>query len=60
MEISEVRIMSKLLSNEEVVLMIDNCHNIDDDRYCDICPLAKECLHFTTGENCGSCLEIDD
>ena len=52
--------MSKLLSNEEVVLMIDNCHNIDDDRYCDICPLAKECLHFTTGENCGSCLEIDD
>ena len=60
MEISGVKIMSKLLSNEEVILLVDNCHKYDDDRFCDKCPLVKECVHWYTGENCGSCLEIDD
>lgn len=50
----------KLLSNEDIIFMIDGCGRTGDASQCeDKCPLFKECLHYLCGENCGSVLETD-
>ena len=31
------------ITDEEIALMIEHCYNEADDRFCEICPLRKEC-----------------
>ena len=47
----------KTLTNEEVIFIIENCSACSGSVICENCPLVTECLHYYTGENCGSCLE---
>lgn len=50
----------KLLSNEEIIFMIEKCGSTEDISECkERCPLFKECLHYFWEENCGSVLETD-
>lgn len=49
----------KTLTNEEIIFIIENV--CEQGRKClDNCPLAAECLHYFTGEDCGSALENDE
>lgn len=52
----------KTLTNEEIIYLIDEvCTRITkNSQVCDNCPLAAECLHYFTGENCGSTLENNE
>lgn len=49
----------KNLSNEEIIFLIKKCKVEDclEAKCANICPIWKECLHFFTGEDVGSCLE---
>lgn len=48
----------KTLTNEQIIYLIDRvCCNDPEDTVCENCPLALECLHWFTGENCGSALD---
>lgn len=49
----------KTLTNDEIIFLIERCEG-DGVHGCDECPLAAECLHWFTGENCGSALEKED
>ena len=48
----------KTLTNDEIIYILELC------RYADCksedCPLWKECLHYFTGEECGSALEVEE
>ena len=51
----------KNLTNKEIIFMLEKCEgDAPNEKSCDYCPLAAECLHFYTGENCGSALEKED
>ena len=51
----------KLLSNEEIIFLIEKCNSAENTSECEEkCPLFKECLHYFCGENCGSVLETDE
>ena len=48
----------KILTNEEIIQIVNNCPRSEEVHYCELhCPLFLECLHWYTGEKCGSALE---
>lgn len=50
----------KILTNAEIIRLIMNCEHIGHE-YCEnMCPIMKECLYKLTGEENGSCLEVQD
>jgi hypothetical protein len=51
----------KTLTNDEIIQIVNNCLRSEEAHYCELhCPLFKECLHWYTGEECGSALEQGD
>ena len=46
----------KTLTNEEIIQLIEQCGVAVCEKVPN-CPLKDECLHYYTGENCGSALE---
>lgn len=52
----------KTLTNEEVLYLLVRCEVKDcqKNKCVPNCPLWKECLHFLSGENFGSCLEEEE
>lgn len=47
----------KTLTDDEIIYILDNLCNFTYEEKCINCPLQKECLHYFTGEDCGSALE---
>lgn len=48
------------LTNDQIIYIVDHCKQTNSF-YCEVhCPLFAECLHWYTGENCGSALEEDE
>lgn len=50
----------KNLTNDEIIFIIENICESGRKCFEEKCPLHKECLHFYTGENCGSALEEEE
>lgn len=47
----------KTLTNDEIIALLENCGVAVCNKNC---PLAKECLYYYTGEECGSALESEE
>lgn len=47
------------ITTEQLINFIEKCNaNPDSDMHCENdCPFFTECLHYFTGEECGSLLE---
>lgn len=49
----------KTLTNAEIVGILERM-DCQDESLCNDCPLERECLHYLTGDCCGSCFEKDE